>query len=339
MKALREFIIVILSFVLVFLITGLGLFLSFKDVFQTSIVTEGVKSIVKSDEFTPEQQKEINDAVEKITSDKDVNELIDMTIKDMANSDGKNFSLSDETIDKFISIIENNKEELTKFGVKESEINQFISDVKDPANREEMKQEMNKGYEELNINLGNNQSFNVIQTAGKVMNPENVSKTIMYIIVIVVLIAILKWSLYEWIRPCAVSTIVASANLLIVYHGIDFITKELLAGSEIPVNINVDTLGKVAYTILAVGISSLLIYIIIKVLVKINKKNKDTSSDIKVEKKQIFTEEIPVGEKDVPIEKDPINPEKICASCGAPVSEEDEICKNCGAPLEIKKEG
>ena len=98
-------------------------------------------------------------------------------------------------------------------------------------------------------------------------------------------------------------------------------------------------LNKVGYTILAGGITSLVIYILIKVLIKINKNNKEVSTEIKEEKKPIFTQEIPVGEKDVPIEKDPINPEKFCPGCGAPISEEDEICGSCGAPLETKKEG
>ena len=47
MKALREFFVVLLSFVLVFLITTLGLFISLKNVVQTSIISTGVKSIVK----------------------------------------------------------------------------------------------------------------------------------------------------------------------------------------------------------------------------------------------------------------------------------------------------
>ena len=209
MKALREFFVVILSFVLIFLITSLGLFISLKDLVQTSIVTESVKSIVKSEDYTPEQQKEIDEAIERIASDKEINELIDLALQDVTKSGGKELTVSDETIDKFISIIENNKKELIQFGVKEEEINQFITEVQDPKNREEMKQEISKGYEELNINVDGSQTVNVISAYGEIVSPKNISRLGIAIAVVVVLIALLKWSLYEWIRPCSISSIVS----------------------------------------------------------------------------------------------------------------------------------
>lgn len=333
MKALREFFVVILSFVLIFLITSLGLFISLKDLVQTSIVTESVKSIVKSEDYTPEQQKEIDEAIERIASDKEINELIDLALQDVTKSGGKELTVSDETIDKFISIIENNKKELIQFGVKEEEINQFITEVQDPKNREEMKQEISKGYEELNINVDGSQTVNVISAYGEIVNPKNISRLGIAIAVVVVLIALLKWSLYEWIRPCSISSIVSGINVLIIYFGIDFIAKSLLSDPEIHLSINTKTLSTVGYSLLGGGIVSLIIYIVIKILVPKNKPVEATTPVVE-EKKHLLTEEIPVGEKDVPIEKDPINPEKFCSGCGAPVSEDDEICGSCGAPLD-----
>lgn len=341
MKALREFFVVLLSFVLVFLITTLGLFISLKNVVQTSIISTGVKSIVKdtlkNENYTPEQEKELEEAIEKVTSDKQIQELIDLAIQDVTNADNNNITISDETINKFISIVESNKKELIQFGITEEEINQMISEVKDPKNREEMQKSINEGYKELNINTGNNQSINIVKKYSELSSSKNISKIGVMIAVIVLLIALLKWSLYEWIRPCAISSIIASINILIVYYGIDFITKSILSGSELEVDIDTSLMSTVGYSILAGGITSLVIYIAIKVLLKINKKNASNTLEVKEEPKKILTEEIPVGEKDVPIEKDPINPKKFCSGCGAPITKDSEVCSYCNAPL-MKKE-
>jgi hypothetical protein len=133
---------------------------------------------------------------------------------------------------------------------------------------------------------------------------------------------LLSWSWYKWIRPTSISSIIAGLNLLIVYYGIGAIVDWVVNDSDVSFNVDTSILRIVSHSVFFGGIAALIIYIVINNVMKKNNKsikNVDTNNTVVT---------------DTPIEQNPINPDKFCASCGSGVTKETTVCPKCGAPLD-----
>jgi hypothetical protein len=321
MKALREFFIIILSFLLIGMITCLGVFVSFRNIVNTSIGGEVVKNMVATDDMSEEEKQKIDDAIDKVTSYKGTQEVIDSVLNDINSSSDGNITISDETLDKFIQLIEDNKQELIDLGATEQDINELIKDAKDPENRSKIQEGINAGYQELNVDTGN-QSYNIIKTYSSIASPKAIIRLGTSIGIVVMLIMLLSWSWYKWIRPTSISSIIAGLNLLIVYYGIGAIVDWVVNDSDVSFNVDTSILRIVSHSVFFGGIAALIIYIVINNVMKKNNKsikNVDTNNTVVT---------------GTQIEQDPINPDKFCASCGSGVTKETTVCPKCGAPLD-----
>ena len=321
MKALREFLIVILSMVLVAMITCLGVFVSFRNIVNTSLGGEVVKNIVVTSDMSEEEKKKVDEAIDKVTSYKGTQEVIDSVLDDINNSSDGKIIISDKTIDKFIQAVEDNKQELLDLGVSEQDINEFITETKDPENRSKIQEGINDGYQELNVDTGNT-SFNLIKTYSSIASPSAIIKIGSAIGVVVMLIALLSWSWYKWIRPTSISSIIAGVNLLAIYYGIDAIMNSVVDGTEATFSIDTTILKTVSHSVFFGGIAALIVYIVINIIVK---KSKPTTT-VNTSETNTTTE--------TPIQNETINADKFCASCGKGVTQGTTVCPNCGAPLE-----
>ena len=205
MKALREFFVVILCMILVPLVTTFGLLLSFKDIFQNTIMTESIKEMVTIKDDSPEM-KEINDAIDKVTSYKGTDEIINSVIEDISNS-GDTIEISDKTYDLLQKALEENKDEFIKLGASEQDINEAIEEIKKPENRQKMTQELNDGFKESGSEL-NADDIKALKTVTSVFSPKTKRNMIIAIVVIIALIALLTFSPYKWIRTVSICAII-----------------------------------------------------------------------------------------------------------------------------------
>ena len=319
MKALREFFVVILSMALVCVLTSIGIITGVKDVFQGTLVTEGIKEIVKVPEDN-ENAKEVNEAIDKIASYEGTKEIIDSFLDDASKSSNGNFTLSDKTYDLVLKALEDNKEEFMKMGVTEEDYNRAVKEMKDPETRKKINQDLSKGFNETNVN-NTTSNVNVISSLTKIVAPSTVHKMIVAAVIIVSLIALLTFSPYKWIRPVSVSSIIAGINVGICYFGFDVITKMVLENNA-TMNLDASKLSTFAIGYFCGGIAGVVIYGILNGLSKKNKID--------------VVEETPKTEPELP--KPAFNENagynKFCSLCGSPVGDEDKACGNCGAPLD-----
>lgn len=351
MKALREFLIVILSMFLVGSITCLGVLISFKNIVNTSFVSAVAETmLMEQTGMSKEDKEKIEESIDKIKSYDGTQDVIDSFFDDVNNSKDGNIVVSDETIDKFIKALEDNKKDLINLGVKEEDIDNLIKEVKDPKNREELQKGINESYKELSLDSNESSSINLIKTYGSIVSPETITKMGLSIAVLVMLIGFLSWSPYKWIRPTSISTIIAGINLLALYFGIDAIIK--MVTSENGVNFDVDTsvLKSLSWSIFIGGIVALVVYIVINAIVKRRKNalagnNNMTLNDIPAEVhfgnpnnktivKTETTTETRIIKNDMPVDDASVTPEKFCSACGGGLPKDAKVCSHCGAPLE-----
>ena len=319
MKALREFFVVLLCMILVPLVTSFGILSSFREIFQSTIMQESIKDIVTIKDDSPEM-KEINDAIDKVTTYKGTDEIINSVIEDISNSNGDTIELSDKTYDLLQKALEENKDEFIKLGASEQDINEAIEEIKKPENRQKMTKELNDGFNESGSKLSAD-DVKALKTITSVFSPKTKKTMIIAMVVIVCLIALLTFSPYKWIRPVSICAIISGANLLVCYYSFDYVSK-MLVSDGVKFNIDASTLSNMGYTLLVGGISGVIIYVVINILAKKNK--------------------IDVGDTPAPVvtEEKPATPApafkstKYCASCGQPVNIDDTVCPTCGAPLE-----
>ena len=297
MKALREFLIVILSMFLVGTITCLGVLISFKNIVNTSFVSAVAETmLMEQTGMSKEDKEKIEESIDKI----------------------KSYDGTQDVIDSFFD------------DVKEEDIDNLIKEVKDPKNREELQKGINESYQELSLDSNESSSINLIKTYGSIVSPETITKMGVSIAVLVMLIGFLSWSPYKWIRPTSISTIIAGINLLAIYFGIDAIIK--MVTSENGVNFDVDTsvLKSLSWSIFIGGIAALVVYIVINAIVKRRKNalagnNNMTLNDIPAEVhfgnpnnktivKTETTTETRIIKNDMPVDDASVAPEKFCSA-------------------------
>ena len=325
MKALREFGIVLLSIALVAMITTLGVFISFRNIVNVSLGGEVVKSMITegTSDLSAEEKEKINESVDKFVSYEGTQDVIDSFLNDINNSPDGSINVSDKTIDKLIKVVEDNRQVLIDFGATEKEIDDFVKEAKDPTNRAKIQESINEGYKELDVDMGNeSQSFNLIKTYSSVASPAAIQKIEIAIGVVVALIILLSWSLYKWIRPVSISSIIAGLNLKAFYFAIDTILNTV--SEDTTFTVDTTALKSISTTVLIGGIVGLIVYIIVNIIVKNTKKEKPVEVNNTV---------VNTTTTEVPTENN-VQYDKFCSSCGAGVTKDTTVCPSCGAPLD-----
>lgn len=319
MKALREFFVVLLCIALVSLVTTLGVIVGLKEVFQGAFLGEVTKSMIKVD-TNNEHSKEINEAIDKVTSYKGTTEIVDSFLEDISKSEN-DIVISDTTYELLLKAIEDNKEELIKLGASEQDINEAINEIKKPENREKMTKELNDGFKGTDTQISKS-DIEALKTVTNVVSPGTIKKMIIIIAIIIAAIILLTFSPYKWIRPISISAIISGVNLLACYYAFDSISRIIV---EEGANLTLDAtkLSGFGYPLFFGGIAGLVVYIVINILAK--KTKVSVTEEAKTE---------PEHPMPTPVFNENAGYNKFCSACGSPVGDEDKACSNCGAPLD-----
>ena len=123
MKVLRGLLVFILSFVLTTLIIGLTVTASVKDVIQNQLMGEMVKQlIIRETDDDDDNNVQLN-AVDKIFSYKETNDIINSAISDYVNYvEGNTNGISEETVDMIINFCIEHKSDLEEISGEELNI-------------------------------------------------------------------------------------------------------------------------------------------------------------------------------------------------------------------------
>ena len=222
MKALRVFLIVVVSIVLVFLLSGLTILTSFKQKIQSEFIGEVFKqTIIKEFDELDDEKKEILD---EIMEYKGTNDMIDSLIDDyISYASGESDEISEETIDYFFDFIKENKEEIERVSGEKIDIEEITSD----KSREELRETLNNGLKEIRVDT-NSSAATALKIYGKITSDKFIITLLVICLVLILIIGLLGWSLYKWMLPVGIVLIFSG-----IFTSLFFVASKLILAAAI----------------------------------------------------------------------------------------------------------
>ena len=269
LKHLGTFVVCLLLFLTIF---GYTLILNVKDVVQHQLIAEVIKEAFPSKEgLNEEETKKINEIISTMTTSEDVDEIINNIIGEVDNlSKGK--SVSDKTLDMIIHYFSDHLEDINKITKQEYTL--------DDINSNETRENLKKSIEEVYKEISKDDSKVVVKTVttyGKVTSKNSTLYVIGIVLVLLVLLGLINFSYYKWIKPFGIVMAVSGSIVSFIYLffnvAYDFLVK------NVNLDIKVDT-----RTILFYGVGEIvlgiLILVVYSIITKIIKKNKNEEPNL-----------------------------------------------------------
>lgn len=259
MKVLRGVLTFIISFVLVILITSVTITSSIKGIIQEELVGEVAKQAVLTQSEDKEEAQEIVTKIDEIMNYNGTSEMIDAAINEYTEYlDTGDTELSDENVELVINFFKENKENIEKITGEELDMNEIDS--------QESRSNLRNGFKEAvnEINIPRETPISsIIITYGKFTSQNFKTTMIMIIIGLVLLLALISWSLYKWTKPLGSVLITSGIFVLLVYLLISVGLGLLNSQFESKLDINTKHLLISGILQLVSGIILLVIYSII----------------------------------------------------------------------------
>ena len=273
MKILRKIIVFFLSIFLSAFIICLFLSFAIKNVVQeemfTSVIQETVIPKVLEDVDISEENKQI---INNILKEEEVKELFNDIVDEVIyvfQSDGNQFS--QEKIDSVFNYIVENKtviEGKTGLMIDTSE----ITNIMNSQEYKDISTQLTKSINETSSQLDSSTKM-VIKSYGFIISNKFKGILLLGIGVVLLLIALVQWSLYNWLSTLGKALTSCGFTMIILYFGMNYVLKTILTNAEL--NITID-----AIKVLYIGIMSIIIGLILIVTRKIiyNLLSKKTAS-------------------------------------------------------------
>lgn len=273
MKILRKIIVFFLSIFLSAFIICLFLSFAIKNVVQeemfTSVIQETVIPEVLEDVDISEENKQI---INNILKEEEVKELFNDIVDEVIyvfQSDGNQFS--QEKIDSVFNYIVENKtviEGKTGLMIDTSE----ITNIMNSQEYKDISTQLTKSINETSSQLDSSTKM-VIKSYGFIISNKFKGILLLGIGVVLLLIALVQWSLYNWLSTLGKALTSCGFTMIILYFGMNYVLKTILTNAEL--NITID-----AIKVLYIGIMSIIIGLILIVTRKIiyNLLSKKTAS-------------------------------------------------------------
>lgn len=290
MKFVRGLLTFLISSILFFMIVGLSVCFSVKDIVQHQLITEVFKQTIinESDENS---NLNFNDVDELIDSD-ELNEIIDSAIIDFSSYiEGTSGGVSDETVDLIIDFCIQHKDDFSNIVGEEIDMNE----LKSPEIRTELKNSLNKSLQEINIDK-NSPVATVVSAYGKITSNSFKTEMLITIAVLIILLGLVNWSIYKWMNPFGVVLITSGIVVSLFYAASTVLVKAIV--NSINLSINLDT-----KMILIIGVSELVIGILLLIICAIiNKavnKNKAKKTNLNVDNGNIYEKQIDTSNEEI----------------------------------------
>ena len=231
MKILRNIGLVLLSIILfadVFLFSASFVF---NEMVKKKLVPEIIKEVVINQIAKDDEAKEIKEGITAISNVKGFNELFDYSITEVFDCKKNNRGVSDEAIDKIFTFIIDNKkeiEEITKTPIDEQTL-------KSHESRTVIKQSINNTIRESNIPT-DDYVINILNSYKYVTSDNTFIIYIIVFVVATIIIALLHWSWYKWMKDVSRPLIFVGLNVGLSYYLLNVFSKSI--GSTYNVNID-----------------------------------------------------------------------------------------------------
>lgn len=272
MKILRKFLSFILGLVLSLLIGGLLLSFAIKSVIQEELIGGAIKDnfipvITNNTDISEEDKK----AVEELFEDKEVNDMVNKMVDEiMATMGSEDGEISQETIDSIFDYVIQNKDKLEE--ATGQKINtEELEEVRKSEEFQNITQELTKSLNESTAELDDT-SKTAIKTYTYIVSNNFRLILIGGIVLDLLLIALVQWSLYNWMSTFGKALSTSGLTLIILYFLMNKIIETLLA--EQTITLNIDT-SKVLYMGIITIIVGILLIVFKHIIDNIIKNKKD----------------------------------------------------------------
>lgn len=272
MKILRKFLSFILGLVLSLLIGGLLLSFAIKSVIQEELIGGAIKDnfipvITNNTDISEEDKK----AVEELFEDKEVNDMVNKMVDEiMATMGSEDGEISQETIDSIFDYVIQNKDKLEE--ATGQKINtEELEEVRKSEEFQNITQELTKSLNESTAELDDT-SKTAIKTYTYIVSNNFRLILIGGIVLDLLLIALVQWSLYNWMSTFGKALSTSGLTLIILYFLMNKVIETLLA--EQTITLNIDT-SKVLYMGIITIIVGILLIVIKHIIDNIIKNKKD----------------------------------------------------------------
>ena len=275
---MKKFLIGLITYILINLVFIYGISFSIKGLVLDTVLKESIIEKIFSDKFNVNnynnnnsggESTEINNIVgnkeliEKILNDKDTKELInkyvDTTIESISSDKEVDINIEED----IITYIKENKdivEEVTGEKITDEQIDELSKELNDKSLSNAYKEKINETKSSFS-----GEQMNVLKSFGFVLSRNFRIILIILIIVNLLLIALIKWSLYKWISNFSYSF--GFGGLFLSFVGLIF---GYFINTVFKVNISYfNPMVNCGIVFIVIGIVSFIIYIVLnKILSK-----------------------------------------------------------------------
>ena len=221
MNILKGLGIALICTAIVILLEMFSFSISIKHVFQNQIIGGAVKEKVL-DSYLKENESVDKEKIENLINDNKSNEIIDNIINDyMKYLDNENNEISDKTVDSIVEYCLTHKDEISKISGREvSE-----EEIKSEETRNNISKSLNDGFKSFSEGFGTTEK-SFVKSYGEFTSSKFRVTIIIIIVVLLGLLALIKWSTYRWLSSFGVAMIISGVTVLMAYavlKGIIFI--------------------------------------------------------------------------------------------------------------------
>ncbi len=220
MKALRGFLNVILTMILITLIFGLSMTFVLKKVVQEEIIIdvakeEITKSYLDSDkvELTEEQKSIIKDTLNQKETKEVLNIVIDNYLKYTLFED---YNLSKQDYDKLLSFIEKNITDINKLSEKEIDVNY----IKEHFTYEDANKLVKEGFGYIDSEGGielSEDNIKAINIYAYIVSDQVRYYIISGIALVILLLMFVNWSISKWMLEVGIASIISGTFMTGIY--------------------------------------------------------------------------------------------------------------------------
>ena len=231
MKIIRGFLNFIISLILIVLIVSFTIITSLLNVIQNQIIGEFFKQIIIEELFTENTSN--YEIASNLAFTQDVNIIINSILADYINYSKNNTDgVSDNTVDLIVNFCIDHKQDLEKIENTELDINELQS--------LNMHNNLKHILNDFFISLNDDPSFHISDIAkvyGTINSNSFKIEFLVTILIFILLLALINWSPYKWMKPFGIVLIISGILVSILYGLISIIRNMMI--QELNLNVNI----------------------------------------------------------------------------------------------------
>lgn len=272
MKVIRKILVFFLGLFLSGLISAFLLSFAIKNVIQEELLGGVIKEnfipvIAENSQLNQEEQEIVKSILEDKEVKKIFNNMMDEIIITMGNGEGE---ISQETLDSVFNYIIENKDKIEKATGEKIDINE-LEELKKSQEYQIMSEEITSAINDSSNDLDDT-SRSAIKTYTYIVSNDFRILILGCMIIDLLLIALVQWSLYNWLSTFGKALTSSGLTLIVLYFGMNYLINKLLIEYDITLNINTSFVFVMGIICIFIGIILIIIRRIIHKIVT-NKKN------------------------------------------------------------------